>query len=121
MFYYLLIVFPLGNLYLEIEKFSDGKYKLFVDKSFCYPFEVDQPESRSNYNELKPGDSAVLSFNLISRIGAVYKGKYRIRIHLLKTPNNYPVRYEMGYAISKWFYFDVIKDLDYHVIQEESL
>jgi hypothetical protein len=106
---------PVGNFYLDMEKFKDGKYEKFVDKTTDY-FIIDenQPEDRRVYNELRSGDSAVLSFNLISRIGAVYKGKYRMRINLLKVPNNYRIRHDMEYATSRWFYFEVIKDLDYH-------
>jgi hypothetical protein len=63
---------PVGNFYLEMEKFKDGIYEKFVDKTIDY-FIIDenQLEKRSEYNELRPGDSAVLSFNLISRIGVV--------------------------------------------------
>jgi hypothetical protein len=37
-----------------------------------------------------------------------------MRINLLKVPNNCPAKYGMEYATSRWFYFEVIKDLDYH-------
>lgn len=103
-----------GDFYLNMEKFKDGKYQKFVDKSVDYIYREEKPQNRSDYNELRPGDSAVLKFNLINRIGAFYKGKYRIRINLLKVPSNYPIRFEIGYTISRWFYFEVIKDWDYH-------
>ena len=105
-----------GNFYLDMERLMEGEYEKFVDKSVDYSLMEERPQDRSYYNELRPGQSAVLKFNLISRIGAFYKGKYRIRINLLKVPNNYPVRYEIEYVTSRWFYFEVIKDLDYHVI-----
>lgn len=105
---------PVGNFYLEMEKFRDGKYVKFVDQSIDYFVEANRPQERSHYNELRPGDSVVLSFNLISRIGVFYKGKYRIRINLLKVPNNYPIRHVIEYATSRWFYFEIMKDLDYH-------
>lgn len=105
-----------GNFYLDMERLKEGEYEKFVDKSVDYILMEERPQDRSYYNELRPGDSAVLKFNLISRIGAFYKGKYRMRINLLKVPNNYPIRYEIDYATSRWFYFEVIKDLDYHDI-----
>lgn len=99
-----------GNFYLDIEKIKDGKYEKFVNKVVDYILTEERSQDRSDYNKLKPGDSAVLSFNLISRIGAVYKGKYRIRINVLKVPNNFPVKYEMEYVTSRWFCFEVVKD-----------
>ena len=105
-----------GNFDLEMEKLKDGKYMQFVDQYIDYIYEGNRQKNRSHYNELRPGDSSVLNFNLISRIGVFYKGKYRIRINLLKVPNSFPVRYVMEYATSRWFYFEIMKDLLYKVI-----
>ena len=110
-----------GNFYLDMEKFRDGKYEKFVDKTIDY-FIIDEnkAENSREYNELKPGNSADLKFNLISRIGVFYKGKYRIRTHLLKVPNTYSMKNGMEYATSRWFYFEVIKDLEYHDIYNKN-
>jgi len=107
---------PFGNFFLEMEKFSDGKYGRFVDMNIDYFYGDSTPEPKSIYIKLKPGDSGELSFNLISRIGAFYKGKYKMRVHLLKTPLNDPPKWPMEYVISRWFYFQVVKDMDYRVI-----
>lgn len=105
---------PVGNIYVEMEKLKDGKYSKFVDKIADYFLGENRPQERSHYKELRPGDSVVLNFNLISRIGAFYKGKYRIRFHLLKVPNNYPIRHDIEYTKSRWFDIEIMKDLDYH-------
>ena len=107
---------PFGNFYLEMEKFSGGKYERFVDMHIDYFYGDSNPEPKRAYIKLKPGDSGELNFNLISRIGAFYKGKYKMRVHLLKTPINDPPKCPMEYVTSRWFYFQVVKDMNYHDI-----
>ncbi|AEV99920.1 hypothetical protein A4D02_25455 [Niastella koreensis] len=105
---------PFANVYTELQKNQNGKYNQFVDKHVDYYFGDSTPDPKRVYIKLKPGDSTELNFNLISRIGAFYKGKYRMRVHLLKTPLNVPPVIPRQYAISRWFYFEVVKDMDYH-------
>jgi hypothetical protein len=107
---------PFGNIYIELQKFNEGKYNRFVDKTVDYFYGDSTPEVKKSYKKLKPRHSEVLSFNLISRIGAFYKGNYRMRVHLLKIPINDPPQAPMEYTISRWFYFQVIKDLVYRDI-----
>ncbi|WP_205510095.1 hypothetical protein [Longitalea arenae] len=105
---------PYANIYTELQKLENGKYKRFVDKHVDYFYGDSITDPIIEYAKLSPGDTAELHFNLISRIGAFYKGKYRMRVHLLKIPINDPPYAPKEYAVSRWFYFQVIKDLDYH-------
>ena len=88
----------------------------FIDKHVDYSYGDSTPDPKRVYIKLKPGDSVELNFNLISGIGAFYKGKYRMRAHLLKTPINHPAIVPKQYAVSRWFYFQVVKDMDFHKI-----
>ena len=105
---------PYSNLYTELQKLEDGKYNELKDK-FVDRFFLDDsiPEHKKVYNILKPGESAFLSFNLISRTGRLYKGSYRMRAHLLNVPKNDPPYAPAEWIVSRWFYFVIIKDLVY--------
>jgi hypothetical protein len=103
-----------ANIYTELQKFEGGKYSRFVDKNVDYFFGDSIPDIKKVYAKLNPGDSAVLNFNLISRIGVFYKGKYRMRVHLVKIPINDPPYAPAEYTLSRWFYFRVLKDFNYH-------
>jgi hypothetical protein len=107
---------PFANIYTEIQELENGKYNHIRDKSVDYFYGNSTPDPKRVYIKLKPGDSTVLNINLISRNGIFYIGKYRMRVHLLKTPMNDPPMFVKQYAISRWFYFDVVKDMDYHDI-----
>jgi hypothetical protein len=108
---------PYSNIYTELQNLVDGKYERYKDKFVDHFLIGDSfPGPKRAYNKLKPGGSAFINFNLISRIGAFYKGKYRMRVHLLNVPINDPPYVPAEWIESRWFYFEVIKDMVYKSI-----
>jgi hypothetical protein len=102
-----------GNMHTEMEVWENNKYVPYRDKTVDYFYGDSTPPRPKNHRELKPGTSATRRFNLISRAGFIYKGKYRMRVHVLKIPINDPPRIEMQYITSRWFYFTVTQDMTY--------
>lgn len=100
-----------GNLYFEFQVLRSGKYVPYKDLSIDYRFGDSTPVVKVNYKVLKPGDSAILKYNIFNRTNSASKGKYKMRVNLLKVPMNNISGTPADYITSRWFYYEITRDL----------
>lgn len=102
---------PVGNIYFEIKKFDVDRYLDLTGKYCDYFFNEFNPAPRREFQILKPDESVVLGYKLVSRTGYFDKGRYKMRVNVLVPPRNPNSRYDMVYQKSDWMYFEVTQDI----------
>jgi hypothetical protein len=100
----------MSNIHIEGERLVKGRYKKDFYKSDGQ--ELFLPDlSDSILIKIAPKKGSTTVINLLENFSGIRKGKYRIKVYLLKIPNNINKPTEMSYIESKYIYFEVVRNL----------
>lgn len=103
---------PYCNINIEMERLENGKfkkYKSLSDRHYMSSITNQDSLYYSTFQKLAPKQKLNLKLNLVSIYSNFIKGKYRVKINLLKIPDDINVPYEMSYMESKYLYFKTRK------------